>query len=74
VHDKSTLLRTQRQKQEPAIKVIRALYGLKKFGQMWFERFTDKMIAMGFTHDDIPTCLFIRNDGNDFVMVAIYVK
>lgn len=42
-----------------AVHILRSMYGLKQSGQIWFHKFHDEMLAMGFSHDDITSCLFI---------------
>ena len=56
-----------------AIRVLKALYGLKQSGRVWYQKFTDEMINMGFTHDEIAPCIFIKQVQKEFVIVAIYV-
>jgi hypothetical protein len=56
-----------------ATRVLKALYGLKQSGRVWFQRFADEMISMGFTHDQISPCLFLKHKNDEFVIVAIYV-
>lgn len=57
-----------------AIRVLQALYGLKQSGRVWFQCFTDEMIVLGFTHNDISPCLFIKQLNDEIVIVAIYVN
>ena len=43
-----------------AIQIMRSLYGLKQSGRMWYQRFRDEMMIMGFTNEDIAPFLFIK--------------
>jgi hypothetical protein len=56
-----------------ATRVLKALYGLKQSGRVWFQRFADEMTSMGFIHNQIAPCLFIKHHEREFIIVAIYV-
>lgn len=55
------------------VKVLRSIYGLKQSGRTWYKKFQAEMLAMGFTNEDIAPCLFIKKEGQEFIVVAIYV-
>ena len=56
-----------------AVQIMRSLYGLKRSGRMWYQRFRDEMLTMGFTNEDIAPCLFIKKHDDEFLIIAIYV-
>lgn len=49
------------------------MYGLKQIGRTWYKRFKAEMLALNFTTNDIAPCLFLKQAGQEFVIVAIYV-
>jgi hypothetical protein len=54
--------------------VLQSLYGLKQSGRTWYQHFQNKLRAIGFQSSDIAPCLFIKNEGNEFIIIAIYVN
>jgi hypothetical protein len=56
-----------------AICVLKVFYGLKQNGRVWYHRFTDEMIALRYTHDDIAPCIFIKHQADEMVIIAIYI-
>ncbi|CAM6093955.1 unnamed protein product [Calypogeia fissa] len=56
-----------------AVKVLRSMYGLKQSGRTWYQRFKAEMLAMGFENADIAPCLFIKKQGKEIMIIAIYV-
>jgi hypothetical protein len=73
VHSGTNMPTVRNTRRGLAIRVFKALYGLKQSGRVWYQRFTDEMIALGFTHDDIAPCIFIKHQDDEMVIVAIYV-
>ena len=55
------------------VRLQRALYGLKQFGHMWYQRLRDYLIEHQFINDPLLPCVFIRQDKSGFVIIAIYV-
>jgi hypothetical protein len=53
-----------------AIRVFKALYGLKQSGRVWYQKFADEMTNMGFTHDSIAPCIFIKHQNDEMVIIA----
>jgi hypothetical protein len=56
-----------------AVQVLRSMYGLKQSGRTWYQRFKKEMLAIGFTNSKIAPCVFIKREGRELVIVAIYV-
>lgn len=56
--------------QKLVIQVLKALYGLKQSGKIWYQNFIDKLIAMGFAHEEITLCLLIKHYNAKFVIMA----
>lgn len=56
-----------------AVQILRSMYGLKQSGRIWFKRFQDEMLNMGFVHDEIAPCIFIKNEGKDYIIISVYV-
>jgi hypothetical protein len=67
----------QRGKQENiqkfAVQVLRSIYGLKQSGRIWYQRFKSEMLNLGFVTAEIAPCLFIKQAGTEFIILAIYV-
>ena len=55
------------------VKVLRALYGLKQSGRMWYQCLADYLKKQGFISSDICPCVYIKRVGQEFVIIAIYV-
>jgi hypothetical protein len=53
--------------------VFKALYGLKQSGRVWYPKFIDEKITMGYNQDDIASCIFIKHQDDKLVNIAIYV-
>lgn len=56
-----------------AVQVLRSMNGLKQSGRIWYKRFKAEMTAMDFINEDLAPCLFIKQEGEEFVVIAIYV-
>jgi hypothetical protein len=66
-------LKTRPASIRPSVQVLRSIYGLKQSGRTWFQHFKHDMLARGFKNSDLTPCLFIKQDGKEFIIVAIYV-
>lgn len=55
------------------VKDLRSPYRLKEGRRIWYQQFKAEMASLNFVNDDITPCLFIKQDGNEFVIIAIYV-
>ena len=51
----------------------KALYGLKQAPRAWYETLAQFLIESGFTRGTIDKTLFYLNQGNDLLLVQIYV-
>jgi len=58
---------------KPVIKRMRALYGLKQSGRLWYQNLSVFLVERGFVNSDICPCVFIKHALNDFVILAVYV-
>ena len=56
-----------------SIKLQKSLYGLKQSGRMWYNRLSESLIEEGYTNSPICPCVFIRKNGQHFVIIAVYV-
>jgi hypothetical protein len=53
-------------------KLKKALYGLKKAPQVWYERLTTYLLSKGFTRGQVDRTLFMRNQGMHKLIAQIY--
>ena len=60
-------------KQLFSIKLQRSLYGLKQSGRMWYNRLSECLIKKCYTNNPVCPCVFIKKNGSEFVIVAVYV-
>jgi hypothetical protein len=51
----------------------KSLYGLKQAPRAWYQRFTDYVAKMGFSHSISDHSLFIYHHGNDIAYILLYV-
>ncbi|KAJ9556912.1 hypothetical protein OSB04_011526, partial [Centaurea solstitialis] len=51
----------------------KALYGLKQAPRAWYETLTNHLLSKGFKRGTIDTTLFLKKDGDDLLLVQIYV-
>ncbi|GAU23387.1 hypothetical protein TSUD_334350 [Trifolium subterraneum] len=51
----------------------KSLYGLKQAPRAWYQRFTDYVATMGFSHSVSDHSLFIYHHGNDIAYILLYV-
>ena len=56
-----------------SIKLQRSLYGLKQSGRMWYNRLSESLIKEDYTNDNLCPCVFIKKNGHNFVIIAVYV-
>ncbi|GKV22189.1 hypothetical protein SLEP1_g32074 [Rubroshorea leprosula] len=54
-------------------KLSKALYGLKQALRAWYERLSSFLLANGFSRGRVDTTLFVKNKGQDILIVQIYV-
>ncbi len=53
--------------------IIKAQYGLKSSGKRWHERFHDTMVAMGFFPSKAEEDIWMRDCGDHYEYLAVYV-
>ena len=53
--------------------MVRALYGLRSSGKCWHERFSDVLTAMGFTPSKAEPDIWMRDRGDHYEYIAVYV-
>lgn len=58
---------------EYVYKLYKALYGLKQAPRAWYERLSKFLIASGFKMGIADTTLFTKYEGDDILLVQIYV-
>ena len=56
-----------------SIKLQQSLYGLKQFGQMWYNRLSQYFLKEGYVHNSICPYVFIKIVAIEFAIIAIYV-
>ncbi|KAJ9536691.1 hypothetical protein OSB04_un000164 [Centaurea solstitialis] len=49
------------------------LYGLKQAPRAWYETLTNHLLSNGFKRGTIDTTLFLKKEGDDLLLVQIYV-
>nr|GEX34676.1 hypothetical protein [Tanacetum cinerariifolium] len=54
-------------------KLKKALYGLKKAPRTWYDMLSSFLIPQDFSKGSMDLTLFIRKNGNDLLLVQIYV-
>ena len=54
-------------------KLQKALYGLKQARRAWYERLRKFLLKNGFRRGQIDKTLFIKNKGEDFIIIQVYV-
>ncbi|KAM2623255.1 hypothetical protein TB2_027778 [Malus domestica] len=56
-----------------SIKLRRSLYGLKQYGQMWYNCLSEYLIKEGYINNVICPCVFIKKSNYGFAIVAVYI-
>nr|GFC45630.1 copia protein [Tanacetum cinerariifolium] len=54
-------------------KLKKALYGLKKAPRAWYDMLSSFLLSQDFSKGSVDPTLFIRRNGNDLLLVQIYV-
>nr|GEY63371.1 retrovirus-related Pol polyprotein from transposon TNT 1-94 [Tanacetum cinerariifolium] len=56
-----------------AYKLKKALYGLKQAPRAWYDMLSSFLLSQQFSKGSVDPTLFIRKNGNDLLLVQIYV-
>jgi len=51
----------------------KALYGLKQAPRAWYSRINDHLLSIGFTKSLSEFTLYVKDKGNSFLIVSLYV-
>ncbi|KAI3746902.1 hypothetical protein L6452_09344 [Arctium lappa] len=51
----------------------KALYGLKQAPRAWYDTLTQFLLASGFKKGTVDTTLFLKKQGDDMILIQIYV-
>jgi len=54
-------------------KLQKAIYGLKQAPRAWYEHLSKFLFENGFRRGQIDKTLFIKNKGEDFINIQVYV-
>lgn len=54
-------------------RLIKSLYGLKQAPRAWNSKFTSHLLVMGFTISSLYASLFVKQDGEDVIILLLYV-
>lgn len=54
-------------------KLNKSLYGLKQSSRCWNQKFTEFLLRFNLTQSTADPCVFINHDGNDKIILGIYV-
>nr|GFD14578.1 retrovirus-related Pol polyprotein from transposon TNT 1-94 [Tanacetum cinerariifolium] len=54
-------------------KLKKALYGLKQAPRAWYDMLSSFLLSQDFSNGSVDPTLFIRKNGNDLLLVQIYV-
>jgi hypothetical protein len=55
------------------VKLLRALYGLKQSGRLWYLTLKEWMEDYGFTTNQVDPCVFVLHQGASWVIAWVYV-
>ena len=53
--------------------LIKTLYGLKQSGREWNIELDEKLKRFGFQHLHSDPCIYIKRDGDDMVIITVWV-
>ena len=54
-------------------KLLKSLYGLKQAPKQWHEKFDRTLTYAGFVVNEADTCVYYRYDGDEGVILCLYV-
>ena len=52
---------------------MKSLYGLKQSPKQWHEKFDNAMMSNGFKINKCDKCVYVKDSGNDYVILCLYV-
>ena len=57
------------------LRLIKAVYGTKQGGRVWYEEIRDTLVTMGYQHTEADHAVFIRDKGDNepLSLIALYV-
>ena len=58
---------------ELVLELRKSLYGLKQAGRLWSQLLHSKLSTAGFTRCESDMCFYWKRDGDDLVVVGVYV-
>lgn len=59
--------------ENPVCKIRKALYGLRQSGLKWYEKLTFELRQLNLEPSKQDPCLFIKREGENLVLVTVYV-
>jgi hypothetical protein len=54
-------------------KLQKGIYGLRQSSRLWNEELNTFLLSLGFTRHITDPCVYIRRDGEDILILAVYV-
>jgi hypothetical protein len=71
-------------KKQPEVFVVRdkryfmcklktSLYGLKQSPRLWYQKFDTCILSLGFVRSKVDHCIYSKEEGGNFIYVALYV-
>ena len=51
----------------------KSIYGLKQSPRCWNQTLHNQLMKMGFNQTESEPCIYVRNDGKDLILLAVYV-
>jgi hypothetical protein len=55
------------------VQIERSLYGLKQSPRMWYQKFDTYILSLGFVRRKVDHCIYSKEEGGNFIYVALYV-
>jgi hypothetical protein len=53
-------------------KMKRSLYGINQSPRMWCQTFDTYILSLGFVRSKVDHCIYSKEEGGDFIYVALY--
>lgn len=60
-------------KNKYALRLNKAIYGLKPSSRIWYERLRVEIVYLGFQQFVLDSCVFYKRIGNEFAVFIVYV-